>query len=130
MHICFSLFFFFNRTLANHCHNIEQLDLSECNKITDISTESISRHCSKLASINLESCSNITDNSLKYVSDGCPVSLNLLFNFSFFTKTIQNCEISIVIEYNYHRFFLYYYFFLFILILYILFQILFLLHYS
>lgn len=75
-----------SRTLANHCHNIEQLDLSECNKITDISVESISRHCSKLASINLESCSNITDNSLKYISDGCPVSFILIYNLNIYIK--------------------------------------------
>lgn len=62
------------RTLAKYCHNIEQLDLSECKKITDISTESISSYCSKLTSINFESCSIITDNSLKFISDGCSVS--------------------------------------------------------
>lgn len=74
---CIFLNSFFCRTLADYCHNIELLDLSECNRITDISTESISHHCSKLASLNLESCSNITDNSLKYISDGCPVSWKL-----------------------------------------------------
>lgn len=63
------------RTLAFHCPNIENLDLSECKKITDISTQSISKNCVRLAAINLQSCSNITDDSLKYISDGCPVSL-------------------------------------------------------
>lgn len=66
--------FCISRTLANHCHNIEHLDLSECKKITDLSVTDISRYCNKLTAINLDSCSNITDNSLKYISDGCPVS--------------------------------------------------------
>lgn len=63
------------RTLAQHCHNVERLDLSDCKKITDLSTQAISKHCSKLTSINLESCANITDLSLKAISDGCPVSI-------------------------------------------------------
>lgn len=64
---------FSNRTLAQHCHNIEHLDLSECKKITDLATQALSRYCSKLASINLDSCSQISDSSLKAISDGCSV---------------------------------------------------------
>lgn len=59
--------------LAQHCHNVERLDLSDCKKITDLSIHSISKHCPKLTSINLESCVNITDISLKAISDGCSV---------------------------------------------------------
>lgn len=69
----FFLFYKF-RTLAQHCHNIERLDLSDCKKITDQAIHAISKHCAKLTSINLESCVNITDKSLKDISDGCPVS--------------------------------------------------------
>lgn len=107
MFICLILY----RTLANHCHNIEQLDLSECNKITDISTESISRHCSKLASINLESCSNTTDNSLKYISDGCPVSTcKQTKKLKFVILHYYNIEIQFVYTMtdNYHSFFFYF----------------------
>lgn len=64
------------RTLAQHCHNIERLDLSDCKKITDQAIYAISKHCAKLTGINLESCVNITDKSLKNVADGCPVSDN------------------------------------------------------
>lgn len=74
-------FFFFGysmahdscRTLAQHCHNIERLDLSDCKKITDQAIYAISKHCSKMTGINLESCVNITDKSLKNIADGCPV---------------------------------------------------------
>lgn len=70
----FSLSFYLHyRTLAQHCHNIERLDLSDCKKITDQAIYAISKHCSKLTAINLESCVNITDKSLKNVADGCPV---------------------------------------------------------
>lgn len=71
------IYFFFsfsNRTLAQHCHNIERLDLSDCKKITDQAIYAISKHCSKMTGINLESCVNITDKSLKNIADGCPVS--------------------------------------------------------
>lgn len=61
------------RTLAQHCHNIERLDLSDCKRITDQAIYAISKHCSKLTGINLESCVNITDKTLKNVADGCPV---------------------------------------------------------
>lgn len=67
-------FYFFSRTLAQHCHNIERLDLSDCKKITDQAIYAISKHCAKLSTINLESCVNITDKSLKNLADGCPVS--------------------------------------------------------
>jgi F-box and leucine-rich repeat protein 2/20 len=60
------------RTLAQHCHNIEHLDLTECKKITDAATANF-KHCSKLQQISLESCSQISDLSLKSISDGCPV---------------------------------------------------------
>lgn len=69
------------RTLAQHCHNIERLDLSDCKKITDQATHAISKHCAKLTSINLESCVNISDKSLKDISDGCPVSFPISFPF-------------------------------------------------
>ena len=62
------------RTLAQHCHNIEHLDLTECKKITDAATEPLSKHCNKLQQISLESCSQVSDLSLKSISDGCPVS--------------------------------------------------------
>lgn len=76
-----SLFFVYFRTLAQHCHNIERLDLSDCKKITDQATHAISKHCAKLTSINLESCVNISDKSLKDISDGCPVSFLLSISF-------------------------------------------------
>lgn len=64
----------FSRVLAQHCHNIERLDVSGCKKISDQAIHAISKHCAKLISINLESCINITDKSLKDLSDGCSVS--------------------------------------------------------
>lgn len=76
---CLHVYF---RTLAQHCHNVERLDLSDCKKITDQATHAISKHCAKLTSINLESCVNISDKSLKDISDGCPVSFSsILFSF-------------------------------------------------
>lgn len=69
------------RTLAQHCHNIERLDLSDCKKITDQAIYAISKHCAKLTAINLESCINITDKSLKNIADGCPVRRKIKFIF-------------------------------------------------
>lgn len=68
------------RTLAQHCHNIERLDLSDCKKITDQAIYAISKHCSKLTAISLESCVNITDKTLKNIADGCSVNLKVSRN--------------------------------------------------
>lgn len=74
--ICFGFLSYSQcRTLAQHCHNIERLDLSGCKKITDQAIYAISKHCAKMTGINLESCVNITDKSLKNIADGCPVRL-------------------------------------------------------
>lgn len=84
------------RTLAQHCHNIERLDLSDCKRITDQAIYAISKHCSKLTGINLESCVNITDKTLKNVADGCPVRYfpsTCFFFFSilsFFSPPLQS----------------------------------------
>lgn len=64
------------RTLAQYCHNIEHLDLSECKRVTDLAVQALSSYCFKLASIYLESCAQITDSSLKALSDRCHVSIN------------------------------------------------------
>lgn len=72
-HVLLFILLHSSRTLAQHCHNIERLDLSDCKKITDQAIYAISKHCAKLSNINLESCVNITDKSLKNLADGCPV---------------------------------------------------------
>lgn len=60
------------KTLAQHCPNIEELNLNGCKKITDATCSALARHCSKLQRINLDSCMLITDHALKSLSDGCP----------------------------------------------------------
>lgn len=61
------------RTLAQSCPNIEELNLSQCKKISDATCAALSSHCPKLQRLNLDSCPEITDISLKDLSDGCPL---------------------------------------------------------
>lgn len=107
-------FYFVSRTLAQHCPNIEYLDLSECKKVTDVSIESLSRHCIKLLSLNVCSCSNITDNSLKFISDGCSVSnsnrLIVEFTITYFSHTY--CSNQIYYKYKFKFLFKYFSFLL------------------
>lgn len=60
------------RTLAQSCPNIEELNLSQCKKISDATCAALSNHCPKLQRLNLDSCPEITDLALKDISDGCP----------------------------------------------------------
>lgn len=61
------------RTLAQSCPNIEELNLSQCKKISDATCAALSSHCPKLQRLNLDSCPEITDMSLKDLAAGCPL---------------------------------------------------------
>uniref|UniRef100_A0A8D8YS85 F-box/LRR-repeat protein 20 n=1 Tax=Cacopsylla melanoneura TaxID=428564 RepID=A0A8D8YS85_9HEMI len=60
------------RILAQHCNNIEDINLNLCKKLTDTTSQALSKHCNKLQRVDLGSCSVITDLSLKALADGCP----------------------------------------------------------
>jgi len=61
------------RTLAQSCPNIEELNLSQCKRISDATCAALSSHCPKLQRLNLDSCPEITDMSLKDLAAGCPL---------------------------------------------------------
>lgn len=65
-------------TFAQHCNNIEQLNLRNCKKLSDRTCQFLARHCNKLQVLDLSSCSSLSDNSLRALAHGCPQVLYVL----------------------------------------------------
>jgi hypothetical protein len=56
--------------IARHCASIEELDISDCVKITDKSLIQIANNCTNLHSLNI-TCLKITDVSMSAISQNC-----------------------------------------------------------
>ena len=69
-------------SFSQNCSNIEKLNLSTCNKLSDKTFHSLASNCIKLHTLDISSCSNLTDHSLKAIGQGCPLvsSGNMYYN--------------------------------------------------
>ncbi|CAO2834263.1 unnamed protein product [Amaranthus hypochondriacus] len=66
-------------TVANFCHDLQELDLSKCFKLTDRSLYALAHGCPNLTKLNISGCSAFTDAALAYLTSFCKKlkSLNL-----------------------------------------------------
>ncbi|KAJ0751471.1 putative leucine-rich repeat domain superfamily [Helianthus annuus] len=58
-------------TIANSCHDLEDLDLSKSFKLSDRSLYALAHGCQKLIKLNISGCSSFSDNALAYLSSYC-----------------------------------------------------------
>ncbi|KAL0723155.1 hypothetical protein Bca4012_037754 [Brassica carinata] len=57
--------------IANHCHELQDLDLSKSLKLTDHSLYTLARGCTNLTKLNLSSCTSFSDTGLAYLTRFC-----------------------------------------------------------
>ncbi|XP_010416626.1 PREDICTED: F-box protein SKP2B [Camelina sativa] len=57
--------------IANHCHELQDLDLSKSLKLTDRSLYSLARGCTSLTKLNLSGCTSFSDTALAYLTRFC-----------------------------------------------------------
>ncbi|CAF2060749.1 hypothetical protein HID58_071948 [Brassica napus] len=57
--------------IANHCHELQDLDLSKSLKLTDHSIYSLARGCTNLTKLNLSGCTSFSDTALAYLTRFC-----------------------------------------------------------
>ncbi|XP_076891224.1 F-box protein SKP2A-like [Bidens hawaiensis] len=58
-------------TIANNCHDLEDLDLSKSFKLSDRSLHALARGCPNLSKLNISGCSAFTDDALEFLSSYC-----------------------------------------------------------
>ncbi|KAJ0795801.1 putative F-box domain, leucine-rich repeat domain superfamily, F-box-like domain superfamily [Helianthus annuus] len=58
-------------TIANNCHDLEDLDLSKSFKLGDQSLYALARGCPELTKLNISGCSGFSDRGLKFLSCYC-----------------------------------------------------------
>lgn len=57
--------------IANHCHELQDLDLSKSSKLTDHSLYSLARGCTDLTKLNLSGCSSFSESALAHLTRFC-----------------------------------------------------------
>lgn len=63
--------------LANHCHDLRALDLSNGTLITDASLFALARGCERLERLNLSGCSRTSELGLKVLAENCSSLMHL-----------------------------------------------------
>ncbi|XP_071693174.1 F-box protein SKP2A-like [Rutidosis leptorrhynchoides] len=58
-------------TIANNCHELEDLDLSKSFKLSDRSLYALAHGCPNLTKLNISGCSSFSDTALAYLSGYC-----------------------------------------------------------
>ena len=58
-------------TIANNCHDLEDLDLSKSFKLGDRSLYALAHGCPDLTKLNISGCSGFSDGALAYLSGYC-----------------------------------------------------------
>ncbi|XP_057973686.1 F-box protein SKP2A-like [Malania oleifera] len=58
-------------TIANYCHDLQELDLSKSFKLTDCSLRVLAHGCPNLIKLNISGCSAFSDDALQYLTEFC-----------------------------------------------------------
>ncbi|KAM0067131.1 putative F-box domain, leucine-rich repeat domain superfamily, F-box-like domain superfamily [Helianthus debilis subsp. tardiflorus] len=58
-------------TIANNCHDLEDLDLSKNSRLGDGSLYTLARGCPNLTKLNISGCSAFSENGIELVSNYC-----------------------------------------------------------
>lgn len=57
--------------VANHCHDLRDLDLSKSFKLSDCSLYALAHGCPYLTELNISGCSAFSDTALAYLTRVC-----------------------------------------------------------
>ncbi|KAF8088443.1 hypothetical protein N665_0541s0008 [Sinapis alba] len=57
--------------IANHCHELQELDLSKSLKLTDRSLYALAHGCPNLTKLNLSGCTSFSDKAIAYLTRFC-----------------------------------------------------------
>ena len=57
--------------IANHCHELQELDLSKSLKLTDRSLYALAHGCPNLTKLNLSGCTSFSDKAIAYLTRSC-----------------------------------------------------------
>lgn len=57
--------------IANHCHELRELDLSKSLKLTDRSLYALAHGCPNLTKLNLSGCTSFSDTAIAYLTRFC-----------------------------------------------------------
>lgn len=57
--------------IANHCHELQELDLSKSLKLTDRSLYALAHGCPDLTILNLSGCTSFSDTAIAYLTRFC-----------------------------------------------------------
>lgn len=58
-------------TIANYCHDLQELDLSRSFRLTDRSLYALAHGCPNLVKLNISGCSAFSDEALIYLTSYC-----------------------------------------------------------
>ncbi|XVE60216.1 hypothetical protein DITRI_Ditri05aG0110100 [Diplodiscus trichospermus] len=58
-------------TIANFCHDLQELDLSKSFKLTDRSLYALAHGCPNLTKLNISGCTSFSDEALEYLTNFC-----------------------------------------------------------
>ncbi|CAN0928533.1 F-box protein SKP2A [Linum grandiflorum] len=58
-------------TIASHCHDLQDLDLSKSFKLTDRSLYALAHGCRNLVKLNISGCTSFSDDGLEYLTGFC-----------------------------------------------------------
>ncbi|GAV74516.1 LOW QUALITY PROTEIN: LRR_6 domain-containing protein, partial [Cephalotus follicularis] len=58
-------------TIANFCHDLQDLDLSKSFKLSDCSLYALAHGCTGLTKLNISGCTAFSDAALEYLTDFC-----------------------------------------------------------
>ncbi|KAF3780213.1 F-box protein [Nymphaea thermarum] len=57
--------------VANHCHDLQHLDLSKSLKLTDRALYAVANGCTQLVKLNISGCSDFSDDALAFLASQC-----------------------------------------------------------
>ncbi|GMI82960.1 hypothetical protein like AT1G21410 [Hibiscus trionum] len=58
-------------TIANFCHDLQELDLSKSFKLSDHSLYALAHGCPNLTKLNISGCTSFSDEALEYLTNFC-----------------------------------------------------------
>ena len=58
-------------TIANFCHDLQDLDLSKSFKLSDRSLYALAHGCPNLTKLNISGCTSFSDEALEYLTNFC-----------------------------------------------------------
>ena len=80
-------------TIANFCHDLQDLDLSKSFKLSDCSLYALAHGCPNLTKLNISGCTSFNDEALEYLTNFCR-KLKIL-NLCGCVKAATDCALQV-----------------------------------